>query len=282
MSKQDFERLNMNVTPINFDSDELEDIQTILSPLTPTSLQNVVDDKSLNTTSPADLSHLSTKTSSNSFSAISIDFDDIPTQPSQQIQQTPTPTITEVSTELEIAVTVASEMMTPPSIQQVDEAVEIVKDTAVKTDGISPVAEIANSVQKTTPASPISHAQQTTYSVHQPLDTPLTFAQRLCDALFIGVIFSLLGLLVDWALHISRALSSSVVNEMTWLFLPCFTFIGVIFGFFFGAKALDIIFGSSATNGRNADDGFTSGLLKAVGIGLGIAVLAWLVMLILL
>lgn len=142
---------------------------------------------------------------------------------------------------------------------------------------------VSQSFAEHTPKSEPVVPQLPPVSLHHT-PTPLTTTRKILNAFFIGIFFGVIGLLIDWALHIVRALASDTASNIAWLFFPMLSVIGVLFGFFFGAKALNVVFGTSATVhlDNESDDGFTSGLLKAVGIAIGIAIITWFVMLIML
>lgn len=117
------------------------------------------------------------------------------------------------------------------------------------------------------------------------IDTKPTVGKRCLHMMLVGAIFALVGLLVDWVINLSKAFGESNSAEMVWFFLPCLAVLGVVLGWFFGAKALDVVFGmfniTLDEKHPNDDDGFSSGLLKAIGFGLSIAIVGWLILMML-
>lgn len=143
----------------------------------------------------------------------------------------------------------------------------------------TPINDMAQPIIKPEPTKLVPPAKITVQPPAPPIQT-----RKMLNALFSGMLFAIIGLLIDWALHVARALTSDTSGDIAWLFFPILSIMGILFGYFFGAKALHVLFGSSATLhlDNEPDDGFASGLLKAVGIGIGIAIICWLIMLILL
>lgn len=128
-----------------------------------------------------------------------------------------------------------------------------------------------------------SQSPNTTVAV---IDKPkISFSQWLLNSVLVSAIFALTGLLIDFLFNIFRALNG-VHSESVWLFFPILSLLGLVFGVFFGTKALDVIFGifhnTSIENNPSYDDGsFSGGILKATGFGLLIAIVGWLSMMIL-
>ncbi|MFW2177184.1 MULTISPECIES: hypothetical protein [unclassified Moraxella] len=127
-----------------------------------------------------------------------------------------------------------------------------------------------------------------------PSDQPLaeiilpkpSLMSRLWQMLGVTLIFAIFGSLLDWLTNLIKLFGSVGNAEMVWLFLPILTVLGLVSGWFFGTKAVDMIFGLFRTtpyenNPSNDDYSFSSGLLKAMGIGLLLGLMGWVLLLML-
>lgn len=116
---------------------------------------------------------------------------------------------------------------------------------------------------------------------------PTSFFRRLMNGLLVGLVYAVIGTIIDWVVNLAKTFSGNNSAEMVWLFMPILGLMGMVFGVLFGTRALDVIFGIFRTtptenNPSNDDDSFSSGLFKAVGIGLLIGVIGWLLMMVML
>lgn len=131
----------------------------------------------------------------------------------------------------------------------------------------------------------VASRQSTKPSVVMPYDNdePLTLSKRLMDMVSVGFIFAFIGIVIDWVINIIKSFSAIASGDMVWLFVYIMGGLGLILGGLMGTKALDVVFGlfrrsSHDTSLVNDDDGFSSGIMKAIGFGLILGIVGWLLM----
>lgn len=117
------------------------------------------------------------------------------------------------------------------------------------------------------------------------LEEPLTLSRRLMDMLLVGLGFALFGVVIDWVVNLVKSLNGNT-GETVWFFVYFMGILGAILGFAIGTKAFDVVFGlfrtTPAENNPNSEDNsFSGGLMKAIGFGLLIGILGWLLMMML-
>lgn len=114
------------------------------------------------------------------------------------------------------------------------------------------------------------------------LDERLTFGKRLLDMLLVGVLFGFFGLVIDWVVNIIKNLNNTHGSQMAWFFVYFMGGLGLILGWLMGVKALDVVFGLFRTTATdhpsNDEDIFSSGIMRAIGFGLLIGIVGWLLM----
>lgn len=197
----------------------------------------------------------------------------------------------DLNSDLMIVDKLSKNTQTQHQLQQNDEYDRIfISENQLEPDSTSntlsdvPHPEIIISPQNFSKSQPaISHQSHHT-SVYFDNQNRIKPIRKIQNAIFTAGLFSLVGLVVDCVLHIVRALTTESIDKVAWLFFPSLAIIGLFFGYFFGAKALNTLFASSNTLhlDEEADSDFISSLLRAGGIGIGIAIIGWLAMLIML
>lgn len=153
--------------------------------------------------------------------------------------------------------------------------------SAVRTTNLPPMAE---NQRFTAPmASPLAHAEPpSTAAAPVTDDAPVSFGSRLLTAGLVTLLYALIGLLIDVGINVVQSLSGIGTGKTDWLFLPILAVLGAVFGLLFGNKALDIVFAPfRRRDDATAEDLFTAGILRAIGIALAIGAFGWLVMMML-
>ncbi|ELA09483.1 hypothetical protein MOMA_03735 [Moraxella macacae 0408225] len=165
-------------------------------------------------------------------------------------------------------------------------------NTPIQTNSIStsnnaqkPTSNIEINAQATHTSNQVNQKTKSNKAKAQHINTKPTFSKRCLHTALVGSIFALVGLLVDWIINLSKVFGEHNSAETLWFFFPCLAILGVVFGWFFGTRALDVVFGmfnfTLDESRPNDDDGFSSGLFKAIGFGLSIGMIGWLILLML-
>ena len=336
MPNQNFDNLNTDVTPIDFDFDELENIDKLFKK--PNDTKTFTADTTDKITLPSQLLNQNPMVANDSVSPIQKDLDNysnidnsqknlvyqIPNHisvaplqmPAKQANNETSNTVTNAKTAdtLNSEISPASKQTTTATIAPIAETIAQTKaiNTPLTFDGTKPAISQQTTISQQnqqgmdeatkqladmdTDAIFATSANSAKNQLYQQkrrninpkakahyIDTKPTFGRRVLNSLSVGFIFAIIGLLVDWGVSITQAVAN-VSGETNWFFLPCFGIIGLILGFLFGAKALDVIFANfrSTDDDHTGDDGFAMGLFKAIGIGLGVAIIGWIIMMMLL
>lgn len=285
MSPQNFDSTTMNIETVYFDLEELENIQLTVSPVNTANHQNL-------SCNPVRKEGLSQQIfMPRVFAWHTVLLNKQPIGRGKFLDENLTvrvdlDDIVEFS-DMKHATTiddVFGEIQKTPVVQKKHDDTVIIDRSLPLLNVSEQVTKSSVNIEKTSYIEKVSYQNKDYQTAVVEAEEQPTLLQRLFHGLLIGGIFAIIGLLIDGILHIGRVITADVVAEMSWFFLPCCAVLGVVLGCLFGVKSLEVIFATSNTihlDYQQGDDD-SSGLFKAVGIGLGIAVLCWLVMLILL
>lgn len=111
-------------------------------------------------------------------------------------------------------------------------------------------------------------------------EKPPTIGKRVLNMLLVGLIYGLIGVLIDWVINLVKVTGSTHSSGMLWFFSYVLLILGLVLGWFFGNRALNAIFGLFTSNANRFDDSdvFSAGILRAIGIGLVFGVVSWLLL----
>lgn len=111
-------------------------------------------------------------------------------------------------------------------------------------------------------------------------ELPHGWWDRLLQAFMVTLIYAAIGFLVDGIIYVVKAMVSVAPVQIFWLFLPLLVGIGLILGWLIGGRALDaLLIPFQTRNNPNFDEAsFGYGIMKALGLGLILAVLGWLIL----